>query len=137
AQAKLVADRLDLAQVAAGLATGLEDGFQGRAGESQLAGRLPRHRGAVLGQRDLLAVLVVGFPAVASRALQKRAAAARASPGRRAQVVEAEAERLVPGTDPPPRRRLAAGLGVRDRVAPVAGRAVLGDAGSGHGLCLG
>src|SRR5690606_14565401 len=101
-------------------------------GEFQLAGGFERDRGAVLEQGHDLAVLVHTLPAIAAQPLQQRADAALALVGRRAQVVEAEAELLVLGADAPVGRRLAAGGEIGDEFIARCDRGVGTGAGIGH-----
>src|SRR3546814_14379536 len=76
----------------------------------ELAARLERHAGAVLGEGDDVVALRHGGPAEALQALQQGADAALAGVGQRPKVVQPVAELLVLGADAPGIRRLADGL---------------------------
>ena len=89
-------------------AAGVVDRFERRAGKLELARGLERDRRVVARERDQLAAFEHALPAEARHAFEQRADAALAFPGRRAQIVEAEAEFLVLGADAPVVDRLAA-----------------------------
>jgi hypothetical protein len=100
AKTKFIGHGTHFFQMAVHFATGLVDGFQRRAGKLQLTGRLQRNVGLVANQRDRRVALARNVPAVArGDAFQQRANAAIAFEGRRTQVVGAEAEFLVLGTN--------------------------------------
>src|SRR5690606_31827179 len=133
AEAEVVGDGLDLEQVAADLAAGLVDGTQLGAGQFELAGGFEGDRGAVAaGQGDHAPVLLHRIPAEAHQALEQGFDAALAVEFGRAQVVEAETELLVLGTDAPVVAGALAGGDVLDQFPAIGDRGFGNVAGTRH-----
>src|SRR6185312_13834234 len=136
-QANAVGHGAHFLQMRVHLAASLVDGFQRRAGQFQLAGRLQRDVGLVAGERDRNIAFAGDLPAVTrGDAFEQRADAALALERRRLQVIGAEAEFLVFGADAPGFARLLAGGEVVDQLLATRDRDALDGTGYGHGRDL-
>ena len=123
-----------LGEMGGDLAAGVVDRAHGRAGELELAAGLERDGAAAdrVGEADDVALVEDRMPAEEEfHGLEQPLDAARAVIGDRRQIIDAEAEFLVLGADPPAIRRLAALFDRRDKLVARFDRRRIGSV-AGH-----